>query len=386
MATVAIRKRSRKKGTVYELVINDVVNGKRTRKYQALPVGTPKALAMKILTETQVALNLGQYVEKTSITFREYSQTYLDLYCSDLSPSTYHSYVGILTSAKTGIYDTFGSTPLQKITTESVQKYINYISNTMHKSPKSCRNTFNLMSLIMQRAVVSKYIQSNPCTNVALPRRRKAEAHAYSLEQIKLMLDRSKDDIALQTIIGLGALAGMRRGEICALTTDCIILSDNINELRIRENIVKYDCIVYRKDTKTQNSIRNIPIPLVLVDILKRALHNYKLRKLKYGDEFKDKDGQLICLDDGSFRDPQSIYKLYTKFIKEQDDLPHYTLHTLRHSYASIMIDLGVNPKILQENLGHSCVQTTLNIYTHSFNRSKQLEVLKLDEALRTAK
>lgn len=107
---------------------------------------------------------------------------------------------------------------------------------------------------------------------------------------------------------------------------------------------------------------------------------------MKYGDEFKDKDGQLICLDDGSFRDPQSIYKLYTKFMKEQDDLPHYTLHTLRHSYASIMIDLGVNPKILQENLGHSCVQTTLNIYTHSFNRSKQLEVLKLDEALRTAK
>ncbi len=229
----------------------------------------------------------------------------------------------------------------------------------------------------MQKAVVNKYIQYNPCENVVLPKRRKPETHAYSLEQIKTMLERSKDDIALQTIIGLGALAGLRRGEIAALTTDCIILSDNVNELRIRENIVKCDGTVYRKDTKTENSIRNIPIPNILVDILKRALHDYMLRKFKYGEEFKDKDGQLLCLDDGRFRDPQNIYKLYMRFLKEQTDLPRYTLHSLRHSYASIMIDLGINAKIVQECLGHSSIQTTLNTYTHSFKRSKQFRGIK---------
>lgn len=385
MATVSLRTRERKKGRVYELVINRVIGGIRKREYRALPVGTTKALALKIANQVQMEIELGEYVEKNSITFREYADTYLELYCKNLSPSTYHSYVGLLNSV-TGINSWFGDVPIQKIDNESIQRYVNYISEDCKKTPKTCRNVVNLMHLILKKAVIQKYIRSNPAENIEMPRRKRPETHAYSLDEVSKLLERSKDDITLHAIIGLGCLAGLRRSEMCALKISNIILSDEKNEIQIRENIVKFDKTVYTREGKTHNSIRDIPIPDTLVDILKRANTDYKVRKLKYGEAFKDTEGQLLAYEDGSFRDPQGIYKVYNKFIRKQEDLPHYTLHQLRHTYASIMVNLGVNPKIIQENLGHADMTTTLNVYTHTYSKTKQMEAKRLDEALKMAK
>ena len=386
MATVSLRVRERKKGRVYELVINRVVGGVRKREYRALPAGTTKALAQKIANQIQMEIELGEYITKNDILFRDYADTYIELYCRDLSPSTVHSYIGMLKSP-TGINSWFGDVPIQKIDNESIQRYINYISEDCQKTPKTCRNVLNLMRIILKKAVIQKYIRSNPTEHIVLPKRIKPQTHAYSIEEVNVLLERSKDNITLQAIIGLGCLAGLRRGEMCALKISSIHLSDEGNEIVIRESVVKFDQVVYRKETKTQNSMRTIPIPDTLADILRRAIKDYKVRKMKYGEAFKDTDGQLLCLEDGGFRDPQSIYKLYYKFIRSQDDsIPKYTLHQLRHTYASIMVNLGVNPKIIQENLGHADLTTTLNVYTHTYTKTKQIEAKRLDDALKMAK
>ena len=330
--------------------------------------------------------NTGEYITKNDILFRDYADTYIELYCRDLSPSTVHSYIGMLKSP-TGINSWFGDVPIQKIDNESIQRYINYISEDCQKTPKTCRNVLNLMRIILKKAVIQKYIRSNPTEYIVLPKRIKPQTHAYSIEEVNILLERSKDNITLQAIIGLGCLAGLRRGEMCALKISSIHLSDEGNEIVIRESVVKFDQVVYRKETKTQNSMRTIPIPDTLADILRRAIKDYKVRKMKYGEAFKDTDGQLLCLEDGGFRDPQSIYKLYYKFIRSQDDsIPKYTLHQLRHTYASIMVNLGVNPKIIQENLGHADLTTTLNVYTHTYTKTKQIEAKRLDDALKMAK
>lgn len=386
MATVSLRVRERKKGRVYELVINRVVGGVRKREYRALPAGTTKALAQKIANQIQMEIELGEYITKNDILFRDYADTYIELYCRDLSPSTVHSYIGMLKSP-TGINSWFGDVPIQKIDNESIQRYINYISEECQKTPKTCRNVLNLMRIILKKAVIQKYIRSNPTEHIVLPKRTKPQTHAYSIEEVRILLDRSKDNITLQTIIGLGCLAGLRRGEMCALKISNIHLSDEVNEIEIRESIVKFDKVVYRKETKTMNSMRTIPIPDTLAEILKRAIKDYKIRKIKYGEAFKDKEEQLLCHEDGGFRDPQSIYKLYYKFIRSQDEsIPKLTLHQLRHTYASIMVNLGVNPKIIQENLGHADLTTTLNVYTHTYTKTKQIEAKRLDDALRMAK
>lgn len=386
MATVSLRVRERKKGRVYELVINRVVGGVRKREYRALPAGTTKALAQKIANQIQMEIEFGEYITKNDILFRDYADTYIELYCRDLSPSTVHSYIGMLKSP-TGINSWFGDVPIQKIDNESIQRYMNYISEDCQKTPKTCRNVLNLMRIILKKAVIQKYIRSNPTEYIVLPKRIKPQTHAYSIEEVNILLERSKDNITLQAIIGLGCLAGLRRGEMCALKISSIHLSDEGNEIVIRESVVKFDQVVYRKETKTQNSMRTIPIPDTLADILRRAIKDYKVRKMKYGEAFKDTDGQLLCLEDGGFRDPQSIYKLYYKFIRSQDDsIPKYTLHQLRHTYASIMVNLGVNPKIIQENLGHADLTTTLNVYTHTYTKTKQIEAKRLDDALKMAK
>ena len=148
----------RKKGRVYELVINRVVGGVRKREYRALPAGTTKALAQKIANQIQMEIELGEYITKNDILFRDYADTYIELYCRDLSPSTVHSYIGMLKSP-TGINSWFGDVPIQKIDNESIQRYINYISEECQKTPKTCRNVLNLMRIILKKAVIQKYMK-----------------------------------------------------------------------------------------------------------------------------------------------------------------------------------------------------------------------------------
>ena len=62
--------------------------------------------------------------------------------------------------------------------------------------------------------------------------------------------------------------------------------------------------------------------------------------------------------------------------------LPHMTVHGLRHSHSTILLDEGVNPKVVSERLGHATIATTMDVYSHVMPGLQELAALALDSKL----
>lgn len=82
-----------------------------------------------------------------------------------------------------------------------------------------------------------------------------------------------------------------------------------------------------------------------------------------YGTGFQNL-GFVIRQEDGSPFCPDSMTRKWTRFL-ERNKLPRIRLHDLRHSNATALIQAGVNPRVVQQRLGHADVNITLNTYTH---------------------
>ena len=88
-----------------------------------------------------------------------------------------------------------------------------------------------------------------------------------------------------------------------------------------------------------------------------------------FGNEYKNTEGYLFTWEDGHSYNPDYISKLFGKATKAYGR-PEITLHKLRHSCASMLIEKGWDPKKLQYWLGHEDISVTLNIYSH-FNKQR---------------
>ena len=99
-----------------------------------------------------------------------------------------------------------------------------------------------------------------------------------------------------------------------------------------------------------------------------------------YGPGFQDL-GFIVHQNDGSPLHPDSITRKWTRFL-DRNNLPRIRLHDLRHSNATALIQAGVNPRVVQQRLGHSDVNITLNTYTHVLPEMDKDAASKLDSLI----
>lgn len=167
--------------------------------------------------------------------------------------------------------------------------------------------------------------------------------------------------IRINTLKSIGILiclnTGIRIGELCALKwknidIDKKILYVNNTLQRIYDNKQKKTRIIIDVP-KTIKSIRQIPISNKLYEILKTI-------KNKYND-----DNFFLTGSSEKFIEPRN-YQKYFKNVLRKCRIKSYKFHTLRHTFASNCIEVGMDVKSLSEMLGHSSVETTLNKYVHS--------------------
>ena len=162
---------------------------------------------------------------------------------------------------------------------------------------------------------------------------------------------------------------GLRIGEICALKWKNIDLDNRVLYVKSTleriydENLKKTKIILDKPKTKT--SIREIPISNKLYTILK------PLKKL-----YKDEDFFLTGKKD-KFIEPRN-YQYHFKEILKRSKVKKYKFHTLRHTFATDMLNNGCDIRVVQELLGHADVSITLNIYVHSSDKAKRKYLEKI--------
>jgi integrase len=236
---------------------------------------------------------------------------------------------------------------LSQIKPLDVQKWINGIAAS-ELSPATVARCFRYFRSCMKQAEAWELVDRAPTLKINLPRKDNGELEFLEPDDILKLLDKAKDPE--RSLFAVLAMSGLRLGEALALRWRDV-------DFEMRAIIVTRSWSYHGGflEPKTEASRRAVPLLDVLADNLRDYYHG------KGHPELED----LLFTDDGKKPlDPANVRKKFLEAL-EAADLKHVTMHSLRHSYASILLGHGASVKALQRALGHASATMTLNVYSH---------------------
>jgi len=216
-----------------------------------------------------------------------------------------------------------------------------------------------LLKDIFDLAIIEEHITINPVRMIRPPKRKakKKKIEPFTLDEIDALLSSTQGE--LRNFLGISFFTGMRSGEVLALKwedidfeTDTISISKTI-----AEGIVN--------SAKTESSCRDI-------EMIDSAREFFKSQQLESGL----KNSYLFLTKKGTHHNTN--YYFYRLFREAQANLGFEkikTLHTTRHTFASIMLNNGIDPLWVSSTLGHENLQITLKIYTHFMPKKKKMSI-----------
>ena len=137
-------------------------------------------------------------------------------------------------------------------------------------------------------------------------------------------------------------------------------------------------------EPKTEKSRRSVLIAPFALEALKEHRVRQLEAKLKAGSDWQEHD-YVFCTLHGTHLNPNHIVDEFKKLLKKAG-LPNIRFHDLRHSAASLLLSLGIHPKVVQELLGHTQISITMDVYSHLLPGMQKDAMSKLDEALKRQK
>jgi integrase len=285
------------------------------------------------------------------------------------------SYRGYRLSLDNHILPALGHIPLQKLTPQNVQAfYTKKLKEGL--SAKTVRNIHGLLHKALDNALRWGLIPRNVCDAVSLPRKTRYEVQPLTMEQAQQLLIAVRDH-KLQGLLTLTVTTGMREGELLALRWQDIDFANQ--SLQVRRSMGYIPGKGYLEfEPKTAKGRRNILLPSFVCEALKQHRTRQLELRLKAGARWRDRDLVFPNIY-GDFLDPAHLRQRFDKLLKDAG-LPDVRFHDLRHSAATILLSMGIHPKIVQEILGHSQISMTMDIYSHVLPSMQQEAMSKLDD------
>ena len=250
---------------------------------------------------------------------------------------------------KKWIQPLLGSWPLREITKPDVQSFMANASKTL--SGKSVRGLRVVLRSVLSLAVEWEWLKSNPAAGrFRLPKARPTRAkYIVEPQQFRALLDALKQPHG--TIVALAALGGLRKGEIEGLRWNDITQGKLVVDEAVYERVIG--------TPKTDTSHREVRVG-PLVDSL---LADWKLTAPFTGDQ-----DFVFALRTPTPIDLHHVMARHVKPVCERLGLPRIGWHDLRHTYTTWGRRAGVDPEAMRDQLGHSSVQITLDVYSHIEN------------------
>ena len=263
-----------------------------------------------------------------------------------------------------------GSIKLTKLTSRDIQQMYNNVRDhgRVPKGPNDKRDKsltasyiislHRMLKMCLQRAVTERLILRNPCDNVVLPRNEKQEIKILKPEHMKAYLAEAERRGVLP-IFFLELCSGLRKGELVALLwsdldTERRTISVSKQAVRVKGGGVKVST------PKTATSIRVESIPREAVELL-------------VAEHAKHPDNPYMFPSPvtGGMYYPDAIGAIHTKILKTLG-LEHTRFHALRHTFATMALQNGVDIRTVSGMLGHADPGFTLRTYTHTSNPMQQ--------------
>jgi integrase len=230
-------------------------------------------------------------------------------------------------------------------------------------APKSVKNVHRLLHRALGDAVAWQYLSMNPAEHASVPRDRGARRNRpqpWTLDELAAWLHVALTDRFAGMWI-LAATTGMRRSELAGLSRDMVDLEHGM--LVVEDTRVVVDGRVHDSDGKTEDSRRTISLDQFTVAALRKHIAMLDRERLTFKPSYPD-HGKLMVFEDGRRLHPDTITSRFNHLV-DLAGVRRIRLHDVRHTYATLARDLGVNRKIVTDRLGHANETVTQQIYTH---------------------
>lgn len=303
-------------------------------------------------------LSIGYLMEQWLLTFKRFST----------SPITFW---GNYRSFQNHIQPNIGSLKINEVSKIHVQEILNNLALKNYSS-KTINKIKQLISAFFDFCVDECILNKNPIGKIRIKDTYDCNKYkALTKEERMKLIEAFNTDIYYLYIRPLAYVmlfAGLRKGEAFALkwknidfeNNEISVLASVKDEPKIDKNGKYLGRFWAVGDTKTYYGRRIVP----MIDFLKEELLRwYEWQKSK-NKKYAERDTFLFSDNDLSFKHFNSSKATFQKFLKRHN-IRQFSWHSLRHTFATMLMETGINPKIVQGLMGHSNVKTTLMIYNN---------------------
>lgn len=348
-------------------------NGKRLREYA---YASTEAEAKKLLAEFEYNQQRNLLVQSSNITLLEFLEHWMENYVKyNCEETTAYGYRNIIYKH---VVPYLGDIQLQKLQPVHIQQYYKHLIDEKGLSPNTVHKHHANIRKALDYGLKQQFVYRNVADAVSLPRKKKFEGKSYTKEQLTLLLRKLKGT-KLELPVNLAIYLGLRREEIIGLKWKWVDLQNRT--LQIQEVRTSAGKKVITKSPKTDKSRRTLFLEDDLFELLAKAQIQQNEFKKLLGTKYED-SGYVVTREDGRPYRVNSITEQFKDFLI-RNDLAPLRLHDLRHSFASVLYDEGVDLLAISQALGHSDIGTTSRIYTHRFDKTHKSTMSAMGGALR---
>ncbi|MBQ8804159.1 MAG: site-specific integrase [Tyzzerella sp.] len=256
----------------------------------------------------------------------------------------------------------FQDMTLSEIRPVHVRQWQNTLLSYTDENGKPYSQTYlktinNQLSAIFNYAVKYYDLKENPCHKAgSMGKKHAEEMQIWTFDEFQKFIQEASDKPVSYAAFNILYYTGIRVGELLALTWKDIDLDNNTISINKSYQRIKGEDVITKP--KTPKSTRAI----VIFDYLSDIIRDYKSKIYK------------PHVNDRVFEHTKHYFTHELKRICQKAEVKKIRVHDLRHSHASLLIELGFSPLLIAERLGHENIETTLNTYSHLYP-NKQVEL-----------
>jgi integrase len=203
--------------------------------------------------------------------------------------------------------------------------------------------------------------------------------HVWDEEQVRIFLAEARRSSAYYALYVAALITGMRQGELMGLRWKDVDLV--IGTASIQQTLYRLGKTVVTKEPKSARSRRTVALPSVLVNTLREVQAKQDAYRRDFGQAYEDY-GLVFCQPNGRPLHAHNVTQRDFKRVAKTAGVPRIRFHDLRHCHATLLLQQGVHPKVVQERLGHSTISMTLDTYSHVIPGMQERAAADLEKRL----
>lgn len=321
-----------------------------------------KPIYTSIYTESYPEIEIvdcrNRQKNKDVILFQDVLEKWLESIRKSVKPQSFYKYQATI---HLYLIPYIGHKDIRGLNAIQINQYLEEMSNSGRQNKEGLsESTLKMIVFVMKETFQYAYnygIRNEVLGKIIIPKKHRTSVHLHILEERdrkKLINYIANNPCPLYIGIGLSLCCGLRIGEICALQGKDIDLKKRTIHIhrtmqRIKVEHCKNKTSIIISSPKTKTSKRIIPLPQFIYELI---------QKLNYQED------DYILSANQNYIEPRRLSRHFKKLLKTLD-IDDINYHSLRHTFASLCIESGMDDRTLSEILGHSSVHITLNRYVH---------------------